>query len=134
MANERILIVHDDADMVAALRLPLEVAGYEVVDAGSAQEGLDRIRHVSPALIILDAALETAPGLQVSLRLRSPDPRSEWAAYRHVPILMLTAPQTAASLRRGPDEVSLPVDDTIEKPIDPDVLLAKVHALIERAR
>ena len=72
-------------------------------------------------------------GFQVSLQLRSPDPQSEYAKYRHVPILMLTAIHTTTSLRFGPDEAYLPVDDFVEKPIDPDVLLEKVQRLIGEA-
>jgi CheY-like chemotaxis protein len=134
MANERILIVQNDPDMVTALRLPLESAGYEVVNACSSQEGLEKVKDAPPDLIILDAAMETASGPQLSLQLRSPDPRSEVAAHRHIPILMLTAPHTAASLRSGPDEVSLPVDEVVDTPLDPDLLLKKVQALIEPSR
>jgi len=130
MASERILIVNHDPDMVAALRMSLELAGYEVLDADSSQEGLWKVRETSPHLIILDDTLETASNLQVSLALRNPAPHSQYAAYRHIPLLMLTAPHTTTSLRFGPDEAYLPVDDSVEKPIDPDVLLEKVRALI----
>jgi CheY-like chemotaxis protein len=76
----------------------------------------------------------TTAGFQVSLELRSPDPQSEYAEFRHVPILMLTAIHTTTSLRFGPDEAYLPVDDFVEKPIDPDVLLEKVQTLIGQAQ
>jgi CheY-like chemotaxis protein len=130
MANQRILIVHDDADMVTALRLPLESAGYEVLDASSNQDGLDKITETSPDLVILDVNLEMAADPQVSLALRNPAPHSQYAAYRHIPILVLTPSHTTSSLRFGPDEAYLPVDDFVDKPIDPDVLLEKVRALI----
>jgi CheY-like chemotaxis protein len=130
MANERILIVHDDPDMVAALRLPLESVGYAVTDASSSQAGLQKIQETSPHLVILDVALETVSSPQVSLALRNPSPHSPYAAYRHIPILVLTPSHAAASLRTGPDEAYLPVDDYVEKPIDPDVLLDRARALI----
>jgi CheY-like chemotaxis protein len=76
----------------------------------------------------------TTAGFQVSLQLRSPDPRSEYAPYRNIPILILTAIHTTTSLRFGPDEAYLPVDDFVDKPIDPEVLLSKVRALIEKAK
>jgi CheY-like chemotaxis protein len=86
-------------------------------------------------LIILDVMMETTTaGFQVSLQLRNPDPESEFAAYRHIPILMLTAIHTTTSLRFGPDEAYLPVDDFVDKPIDPDVLLKKVRTLIEQSQ
>ncbi|MBN1889960.1 MAG: response regulator [Thermoflexales bacterium] len=128
---KRVLIVHDDPDMVAALRLPLESAGYQVLEAGAGRDGLRQVAETRPELVILDVALEMAAACQVSLELRNPSPRSHYRAYRHIPILMLTPPHTAASLRSGTDEAYLPADDCLEKPLDPDVLLEKVHRLLE---
>lgn len=131
----KILAIEDDPDMLAALRMPLEANGYEVFAAVTAEEGLQKVKEVEPDLIILDVMLETTTaGFQVSLQLRSPDEDSEYAAYRHIPILMLTAIHTTTSLRFGPDEAYLPVDDFVDKPIDPDVLLEKVQALIEKTQ
>ncbi len=131
----KILAIEDDLDMLAALRMPLEANGYEMVAATTAEEGLQKIKEVEPDLIILDVMLETTTaGFQVSLQLRSPDPESEYAAYRYIPILMLTAIHTTTSLRFGPDEAYLPVDDFVDKPIDPDVLLKKVRTLIEQSQ
>ena len=130
----KILVIEDDPDMLAALRMPLESNGYEMIAAATAEEGLQKVKEVEPDLIILDVMLETTTaGFQVSLQLRSPDPRSEYAAYRRIPILLLTAIHTTTSLRFGPDEAYLPVDDFVEKPIEPDVLLEKVRALIEQS-
>ncbi|RLC87109.1 MAG: response regulator [Chloroflexi bacterium] len=131
----KILVIEDDPDMVMALRIPLEANGYEVVSASSGKEGLQKVKEVEPDLIILDVMMETTTaGFQVSLQLRNPDPRSEYAAYRHIPILILTAIHTTTSLRFGPDEAYLPVDDFVDKPVDPDVLLEKVRTLIERSQ
>jgi len=131
----KILIIEDDPDMVTALRMPLEAEGYEVFTASSGQEGLQKVKEIEPDLIILDVMMETTTaGFQVSLQLRSPDPKSEYAAYRDIPILILTAIHTTTSLRFGPDEAYLPVDDFVDKPVDPDVLLKKVRVLLERAK
>lgn len=130
MAHKRILIVHNDPDMVAALRLPLQSAGYEVLDADSNEEGLQKVTGTTPDLIILDATLEVDHDPQVSLTLRNRAPHSAYAAYQHIPILVLTPSHTTASLRVGADEAYLPVDDYVDKPIDPDVLLEKVRVLI----
>jgi len=131
----KILVIEDDADMVAAIRMPLEANGYEMFTASTGEEGLQKVKEVEPDLIILDVMMETTTaGFQVSLQLRRPDPASEFAAYRHTPILMLTAIHTTTSLRFGPDEAYLPVDDFVDKPIDPDVLLEKVRALIEQSQ
>jgi len=129
----KILVIEDDADMVEAVRMPLEASGYEVYAAATGEEGLQKVKEVEPDLIILDVMMETTTaGFQVSLQLRSPDPASEYAAYRDIPILMLTAIHTTTSLRFGPDEAYLPVDDFVEKPLTPGTLLAKVRALTEK--
>jgi CheY-like chemotaxis protein len=133
MTMPKILVIEDDRDMVAAIRMPLEANGYEVLAAATGEEGLQKVKEAEPDLIILDVMMETTTaGFQVSLQLRNPDPESELAAYRHIPILMLTAIHTTTSLRFGPDEAYLPVDDFVDKPIDPDVLLKKVRALIQQ--
>lgn len=130
----KILIIEDDPDMVTALRLPLEAQGYELSVASTGTEGLEKVKEVEPDLIILDVMMETTTaGFQVSLQLRSPEAGSEYANYRDIPILMLTAIHTTTSLRFGPDEAYLPVDDFVDKPVDPDILLQKVRALLERS-
>ena len=129
----KILIIEDNPDMALAVRMPLEAHGYTVFHAYSGREGLEKVKEVKPDLIILDVMMETATaGFQVSLQLRSPDPKSEYAAHRHVPILMLTAIHTTTSLRFGPDEAYLPVDDFVDKPIDPDLLVEKVKGLLKK--
>jgi CheY-like chemotaxis protein len=131
MANEHILIIDDDPDMVMAMRMPLEAKGYKVSRASSGTEGLKKVRELNPNLIILDVMMDTTTeGFQVSLTLRSPDPKSEYAAYKHIPIVMVTAIHTTTPLRFAPDQDYLPVDTFIEKPIDPDALLSKVAALL----
>jgi CheY-like chemotaxis protein len=131
----KILVIEDDADMVEALRMLLEASDYQVFAAPTGSEGLQQVKEINPDLIILDAMMETATaGFQVSLQLRSPDADSEYAAYRNVPILMLTAIHATTSLEFSPDVAYLPVDDFAEKPIEPDLLLGKIKALTEQAR
>ncbi len=135
MAKEKILIIDDDDDIVLAMRLPLEASGYRVSRAKNSKEGLEKVKEVNPDLILLDVMMDsTTAGFQLSLTLRNPDPGSEYAAYRHIPILMVTAIHSTTPLRFGPDKDYLPVDEFIEKPIDPDVLLVKVREQLEKAQ
>jgi DNA-binding response OmpR family regulator len=128
MANEKILIIDDDDDLVHALRLPLEAAGYAVTRAANGNEGLQKIKEVKPDLIILDVMMDTTTeGFHISLTLRSPDHRSEYKEYSRIPILMLTSIHSTTTLRFGPDKEYLPVDAFIEKPIEPAELLKKVR-------
>lgn len=127
----KILVIEDDADMVTAIRMPLEANDYEVYEAATGEEGLRKVKEVEPDLIILDVMMETTTaGFQVSLQLRSPDPKSEYAAYRDIPIVMLTAIHTTTSLRFAPDEEYLPVDVFLDKSVDPDKLLSTIEELL----
>lgn len=129
----KILIIDDDPDMVLAAQMILEAAGHEIVAAASGSEGLEAIKKVKPDLIILDVMMDTTTeGFQVSLQLRSPDPDSEYREFRDIPILMLTAIHTTTPLRFAPEADYLPVDVFLDKPLDPDVLSAKVEELLTR--
>jgi len=133
MANERILVVDDDPDLVEVMRLTLEAAGYQVFSAASGAEGLDKVKEIDPDLIILDVMMDyTTEGFHVTLQLRSPDPDSEYAPYSKIPILMLTALHSTTSLRFTPDEDYLPVDDFVEKPLEPGALLEKVEKALAK--
>ena len=132
MANEKILVVDDDPDLVEVIRLTLEASGYEVFSAVSGAEGLEKVKEVEPDLVVLDVMMDyTTEGFQVSLALRSPDPESEYAAYRDIPILMLTAIHSTTPLRFGPDQDYLPVDEFVEKPLEPGALVEKVEKLLK---
>lgn len=130
-----ILIVDDDPDMVEALRMPLEAHGYSVAHAASGRVALNMIPELKPDLVILDVMMETTTeGFHISLALRSPDPKSPYAAYRDIPILMLTSIHSTTPLRFGPDQDYLPVDVFIDKPVDPDKLIAKIGELLTKKK
>jgi CheY-like chemotaxis protein len=127
----KILVVDDDPDIQLAAKLALENGGHTVIQAANGTEGLARVKVDRPDLIILDVMMDsTTEGFQLALKLRSPDPTSEYAAFSGIPILMLTAIHSTTPLRFGPDQDYLPVDDFVDKPIDPDALVKKVEALL----
>ncbi len=135
MAKGKILIIDDDPDIALATRLCLEGAGYDVDEARNSAEGLAKIKASRPDLIVLDVMMDsTTEGFQTALALRSPDPKSEYAVYKDIPIIMLTAIHSTTPLRFGPDQDYLPVDEFIDKPIDPDKLVAKVEKILSRNR
>lgn len=131
MSNKQILIIDDDPDQRLTLRLPLENAGYKVSEATNSAEALELVKQVNPDLIILDVMMDTTTaGFQVALELHSPDPNSGYKEFRGTPIIMLTAIHSTTPLRFAPDESYLPVETFLEKPVDPDVLLAKIGEFI----
>lgn len=131
MAKGKILIIDDDPDIALATRLCLESADYEVIEARNSVEGLQRVVENKPDLIVLDVMMEsTTEGFQMALTLRSPDPKSDYQAYRDIPIIMLTSIHSTTPLRFGPDEDYLPVDCFLEKPFKPDEFLGVVAGLV----
>ncbi len=131
MNQKKILIIDDDPDLRLALRLPLESAGYAISEADSMAAGKTMVKEVKPDLIILDVMMDTTTaGFQFALDLHSPDPSSEFKEFRNIPIVMLTAIHTTTPLRFAPDEDYLPVQTFLEKPIEPEVLLATVKKML----
>jgi CheY-like chemotaxis protein len=129
----KILIIDDDPDILTAVRMSLEPQGYEVVEARSGKEGIEVLKNNTPDLIILDVMMETkTEGFQLALKLRSPDPGSEYANFKDIPILMLTAIHSTTPLKFEPDIDYLPVELFVDKPIDPDDLVNKVDYLLTR--
>ena len=129
----KILIIDDDPDIVTAVRMTLESVGHNVIDAPSGKEGLVTLKTEKPDLIILDVMMEThTEGFQLALKLRSPDPTSEYTEFKDIPILMLTAIHSATPLRFEPDVDYLPVELFVDKPIDPDDLIGKVEWILSR--
>lgn len=129
----KILIIDDDPDMVLAAQMTLEAGGHEIFTAANGSEGLDKVREIKPDLIVLDVMMDsTTEGFQVSLKLRSLDATSEFKEYRGIPIIMLTAIHTTTPLRFGPEDDYLPVDVFLDKPLDPDLLSAKVEELLAK--
>jgi CheY-like chemotaxis protein len=133
MTQPKILVVDDDPDVVEAIRLTLEAKNYAVYSAASGAECLKRVKELNPDLIILDVMMDTTTeGFQLSLQLHNPDPKSEYARYAHTPILLLTAIHKTTPLRFGPDVDYLPVDEFVEKPVQPAALLEKVKKLLAK--
>jgi len=127
MAGERILVVDDDEDLVAALRAVLESAGYSVDSAGDGREARQKAKQARPDLAIVDVMMATlSDGVQLVQQFRS-DPE-----LKDMPLLMLTAVNQRFSLQLGPegDEGYLPVDRFVEKPVDPGELLKHVEELL----
>ena len=122
--QKKILIIDDDIDLVEAMRLTLENAGFDVIDAQDGQKGLEKIEKEKPDLILLDVMMETQDeGFHVAYQIRNNEETAD------LPIIMLTAvgAETGFSFDKEKDEDFLPVDEFIEKPINPDTLIECVQ-------
>lgn len=127
----KILIIDDDPDVVLALRMPLESAGYTVSDAHSQATGLAAVDEFKPDLIILDVMMDThTAGFQLAQKLHG---AGATEAHKAIPILMVTAVHQTTPLRFGPDEDYLPVDGFVDKPINPKMMLEEIAKLLKKA-
>jgi len=131
MRQGRILIIDDDPDITEAMRIILENKGYQVRNALDGAAGMDRLREAKPDLIILDVMMRTSQeGFQLSRDLKHN------AQYKDIPILMLTGVQQKTGLDFKPaagDESWLPVEEFLDKPVKPQVLLEKVADLLDKS-
>jgi DNA-binding response OmpR family regulator len=122
---KKIIIIDDDIDLVEALRLTLEGEGFEVIDAQDGKKGLQKIIDEKPDLVLLDVMMGTQDeGFHVAYQIRNNE------ASADIPIIMLTAvgQETGFSFDKEKDEDYLPVDEFIEKPINPDALIELVKS------
>jgi DNA-binding response OmpR family regulator len=122
MAGERILAVDDEPRYLEIIRFNLEAAGYRVATAASGEEALDGVAAGEPDLIVLDVMLPGLDGFEVCSLVRE---RSS------CPIIMLTAKGAEEDKVRG---LRLGADDYVTKPFSAQELLARVEAVLRRAR
>jgi len=130
--KKKILIVDDDPDILAAIGAVLEARNYGIVTARDGEEGLAELKKEKPDLMILDLLMPRKDGFAVCKELK--DPR--WSKYSDMPILILTSVREEVSRRRYELEtgLSLDVDDYVEKPIDPFLLVERVENLLKKEK
>jgi two-component system phosphate regulon response regulator PhoB len=122
--GERVLVVDDEADIVALVAYHLVKAGYRVSMASSGTEALEAARRDRPALIVLDLMLPGMSGYEVIEQIRAAD------ATRHIAVLMLTARREESDRIQG---LSLGADDYLTKPFSPQELVLRVAAILRRS-
>jgi len=120
--RELILVIEDEERILTFLRRGLIYEGYRVETASDGASGLASARDNPPDLVILDWMLPGIDGLEVCRRLR---------AASSVPILMLTAKDAVSDRVQGLDAGA---DDYLVKPFALDEVLARLRALLRRAK
>jgi len=120
--GDLILVADDDEHIVELVAMYLRRAGYRIEAAFDGDEALRKTRDLKPALLVLDIMMPGPDGIQVCRALRR---RSD------VPIVFLTARSSDIDKIAG---LRLGADDYVTKPFNPDELLARVDAVLRRAR
>jgi two-component system alkaline phosphatase synthesis response regulator PhoP len=125
MSQGRILVVEDDFDISNLLRIYFESQGFQVTVAARGNDALKACRHNLPNVIVLDIQLPDIDGYEVCRQLRGNLRTS------HIPILFLTQRDERSDKIAG---LELGADDYITKPFSPRELVARVRAVLRRAR
>ena len=123
--DERILVVEDESEIRDLIVLHLKRDGHAVDAVGSVEDANALIQTKKFSLIVLDWMLPGASGVEMARALRAKSDRDDLA------ILMVTARAEATDIVTGLDAGA---DDYLSKPFEPQVLIARVRALLRRHR
>ncbi len=115
-----ILLVEDNEELQKLIRIFLERGGYAVAAVSSAEEALSCLKEERVKLMLLDIMLPGMDGFAFCDKVRQEN---------NIPIIMLSALSEKEDKMNG---FSLGADDYVEKPVDMDILLAKIGALMRR--
>ena len=116
----KILICDDDADIVAALKIYLSNADYELFTASTGREALECIRENGIDLVLMDIMMPEMDGLAATARLREDF---------NIPVILLTAKSELSDKVLG---LNVGADDYITKPFDPIEVQARVRSHLRR--
>ena len=123
MAEIRIVVVEDEADILEILTYNLEREGFAVIGAEDGTQGLQLIKQHLPDIVLLDLMLPGMDGLAVCQQLRA------YPASANIPIIMLTAKNEESDIVLG---LGLGADDYVSKPFSPKELIARIKATLRR--
>jgi len=125
MANEKIVLVDDDKDILEMLSYILKNAGYEVFTAENGLDGIELSKKVIPDIIILDVMMPEIDGVETCIKLRENNLLSDTI------ITFLSARSEDYSHIAG---LEAGADDYIYKPIKPRLLVTRIATLLKRKR
>lgn len=123
MANEKIVVIDDEENILELVNYNLARDGYAVTCVTTGEDALKKVRAIRPDLVILDLMLPGMDGFEVCKILKNDSKTA------HIPVIMLTAKGEEADVVTG---LELGADDYIVKPFSPKVLIARVRAVLRR--
>lgn len=121
--NKRILVVEDEPSIRQMLRLALERAQFQVMEAGDVQAARLKVAEARPDLILLDWMLPGVSGVELARELKGD------AHHRDIPIIMVTARAEEEDRVRG---LNIGCDDYVSKPFSFPELIARIRAVLRR--
>jgi putative two-component system response regulator len=122
--KSRILVVDDEPDIVKIVKIAMELANYEIIEAYSGEECLEKLaKGPLPNLVLLDIMMPGMSGYETCEKIR------ENKAYNAIKVVMLTAKGQKGDAEEG---LKVGADDYIIKPFDPYELIEQVKEILDR--
>jgi two-component system alkaline phosphatase synthesis response regulator PhoP len=129
--KKRLLIVDDDPDFAGAISDILESAGYETDIAHNPKTGWEALKSGKHDLLLLDIMMgRGAEGVMMARKIRKDE------SLRDMPVLIITGMREQIAFLFPGQAIHprfVPVDELVEKPVEPELLLDRVKALLEAA-
>jgi len=120
--SKKIMVVDDEPDILFTVGQMLEFSGYEVIRAENGPDCLDKLKEVTPDLVLLDLMMPDMSGWDVAAKIKE-NPR-----LCNVPIVFLTAKGDTMSIGMG----NLASEDYIVKPFDIEDLRVRVKKVLDQ--
>lgn len=129
--SKKLLIIDDDPDFVSGIKSILDAGGYEVDIAYNPKDGLRALQAKKYDLLLLDIMMgRGAEGIMIARKMRKD------AKLREIPVLIITGMREQIAFLFPGEPVHprfVDVDEMVEKPVEPKLLLDKVQSLIQAA-
>lgn len=125
MQKPKILLIEDEEDIAALIKLQAEIAGYKLLVEVDGLNGFRTIEREKPDLVILDIMLPGQSGLDVCRKIKT-NPE-----LKDIPVIMLSAKTEELDVILG---LELGADDYVNKPFSPKVLFSRVRAVLRRGK
>lgn len=125
MQKSKILLIEDEEDIAALIKLQAEIAGYRLMVEVDGLNGFNAVARENPDLVILDIMLPGLSGLDVCRKIKT-DPE-----LKNIPVIMLSAKSEELDVILG---LELGADDYVSKPFSPKILFSRVRAVLRRGK
>ncbi len=125
MQKPRILLIEDEEDIAALIKLQAEISGYKLHVEVDGLNGLLAVEREKPDIVVLDIMLPGQSGLDVCRKLKS-NPET-----KEIPVIMISAKSEELDIVLG---LELGADDYVTKPFSPKVLFSRIRAVLRRGK
>ncbi len=125
MSKYKVMVIDDEPDIVKLVKISLEMANFEVVEAFSGKECLSKTQTIVPDLFLLDIMMPEMNGYEVCQQLKTQE------RTKHVPVVMLTAKGQKGDAEQG---LKVGADDYIIKPFDPYELGEQIREILQQKK